>query len=165
MSAHNAEIIEKIKSLIYRTCLHLDDLNWHGWLDACDDGFEYAIRVYSPEISSDMTYLSGSREHMRSMVDMLPKHNSDHSPLTRHCTVYDVQVAEDGASATATTSLAVYQTLLDGINSHVDAGSSNLFLIGRYHDRFSIDDGEVKFSEREVRLQNRRLDKGTHYPI
>lgn len=165
MSANNAEIVEKIKSLIYRTCLHQDDLNWGAWLDTCDDGFEYAIRVYSPEVSADMTYLSGNREHMRSLVDMLPKHNSDHSPLKRHCTVYDVQVAEDGASATATTSLTVYQTLLDGINSHVDAGSSRLFLVGRYNDRFSIQEDEVKFAEREVRLLNRRLDKGSHYPI
>ncbi len=164
-TSNNVVIIEQIKSLIYKTCLNQDDLNWGDWLDSCDDGFEYAIRSYSPEISADMTYLSGSREHMRSLVDMLPKHNSDHSPLKRHCTVYDVQVAEDGRSATATTSLAVYQTLLDGINSHVDAGSSHLFLVGRYNDRFSISDGQVKFAEREVRLLNRRLDKGSHYPI
>ena len=165
MSENNAEIVEKIKSLIYRTCLNQDDLKWGEWLDACDEEFEYAIRVYSPEVSADITYLSGNRAHMRSLVEMLPKHNSDHSPLKRHCTVYDVQVAEDGTSATATTSLAVYQTLLDGINSHVDAGSSRLFLVGRYHDCFSIREGGVKFAEREVRLLNRRLDKGSHYPI
>ena len=165
MSVNNAALAEQVKSLIYKTCLNQDDLHWEAWLDSCAAEFTYAIRAHSPEISADMTYLSGDREHLRSLVGMLPKHNSDHSPLTRHCTVYEVQVAADGSAAAATTALAVYQTLLDGINSHVDAGSSRLFLVGRYYDRFAVSDRGVKFTAREVRLLNRRLDKGSHYPI
>lgn len=165
MTANGAETVERIKGMIYDTCLYQDDLEWTSWLDLCDDSYKYAIRAFSPEIQRDMEYLGASREHLKSLTDMLPKHNTDHSPLKRHGTVYRVEVDEDGKSASAVTSLVVYQTQLDGINSHVDAGESHIFLTGRYNDRFKIDGDEIKFVEREVRLDTRRLDKGSHWPI
>ena len=59
----------------------------------------------------------------------------------------------------------VYQSLLDGVNSHIDAGESRLFLVGRYIDTLKLEDDQVRFIKREVRLDNRRLDKGSHWPI
>jgi methanesulfonate monooxygenase small subunit len=59
----------------------------------------------------------------------------------------------------------VYQNLLDGVNSHIDAGESRLFLVGRYIDTLKFDDDQIRFIKREVRLDNRRLDKGSHWPI
>ena len=165
MTTDQSSAVEKVKNTIYEACLALNDQQWTDWIDLCDDSFQYAIKAYSPEISADMTYLGGDREHMKSLVTMLPKHNSDNSPLNRHCVVYRVNVAEDGKSASAVSSVAIYQTMLDGINSHVDAGESNLFVIGTYHDDFSIDGDAVKFTKRDVRLDTRRLDKGTHWPL
>ena len=165
MAVNGSALDEKIKSTIYRACIALDDEQWGDWIDLCDDDFHYAIRAYSPEIGNDMMYLGGDRAHMESLVNMLPKHNSDNSPLKRHCVVYQVDVAEDGKSASARSSVAIYQTLLDGINSHVDAGESRLFIIGNYHDEFRIDGEDVKFSKRDVKLDTRRLDKGTHWPL
>ena len=99
------------------------------------------------------------------MTEMLPMHNTDHSPLARHTVVCTVDVDEDERTATAVSSFAVYQTQLDGINSHVDAGESRLFLVGKYRDRFRISNGTVRFVERIVQLDTRRLDKGSHWPI
>ena len=165
MAANGIDTTERVKGTIYKACIHLDDMNWEGWLNLCDDDFNYMIRAFSPEIQADMTYLGGTKAHMKSLTEMLPKHNTDNSPLKRHCTVYDVEVAEDGKSASAITSFAVYQTMLDGINSHIDAGESRLFLVGRYNDKFAIEGDDIKFVEREVRLDTRRLDKGSHWPI
>ncbi|NIM28825.1 MAG: hypothetical protein GTO67_09955 [Gammaproteobacteria bacterium] len=165
MSANGADGVNAVKDVIYKATIHLDDAKWEDWLALCDDDFQYEIKAYSPEIHYDMTYLSGDRAHMHSMVEMLPKHNSDHSPLTRHTVVYSVDVDEEAGTATAVSSFTVHQTLLDGINSHVDAGESRLFLVGKYYDKFRIKDGNVKFTERIVRLDTRRLDKGTHWPI
>jgi len=165
MSVNYAETKEAVKSLIYQACLYQDDLNWDAWLKLCDADFQYRICAYSPEIQADMIYLSGGLEDMRSLTGMLPKHNSDHSPLRRHCVAYQVTVAEDGRSAESVSSVTVFQTQLDGINSHVDAGESRLFLVGRYHDKFSINGGDIKFTERTARLDTRRLDKGSHWPI
>ena len=165
MATDQTLTVEKVKNTIYAACIALDDQQWLDWIDLCDADFQYAIKAFSPEISADMTYLAGDRAHMDALVKMLPKHNSDHSPLSRHCVVYQVKVAEDGKSATARSSVAVYQTMLEGINSHVDAGESKVFMVGSYHDEFSIDGDDVKFTKRDVRLDTRRLDKGTHWPI
>jgi len=165
MAEKDANTIEQIKDVIYQSCLYQDDLDWSSWLGLCSDDYHYAIRAFSPEIRADMEYMGGGLEYMKSLTEMLPKHNTDNSPLKRHCTVYKVEIADDGKSASATSSFVVYQTMLDGINSHVDAGESRLFLVGRYNDKFQISDGGVKFSDREVRLDTRRLDKGSHWPI
>jgi methanesulfonate monooxygenase small subunit len=112
-----------------------------------------------------MTYFSGNLQELKSMSDMLPKHNTDHSPLKRHATVYTVDVEKDGKSATAVTSLVVYQNMLDGINSHIDSGENHLFLIGRYIDKFKVTGDRAKLIERQVRIDTRRLDKGSHWII
>jgi methanesulfonate monooxygenase small subunit len=154
-----------VRDAIYRATLLLDDQKWDQWLDLCADDFKYEIKSWSPEINYDVTYLAATRQSLASMVKLLPKHNTDHSPLTRHTTVYSVDVAEDGKTAKAISSFVVYQNMLDGINSHIDSGESKLFLIGKYRDTMNIENGTARFASREVRLENRRLDKGSHWPI
>ena len=156
---------DAVRDSIYRSCMYKDEMKWEDWLDLCDEDFQYSITAYSPEISNDMIYLSGDRAEMSGMMKMLPKHNTDHSPLKRHCSVYAVDFEDDGKTATAVSSVVVYQTQLDGINSHVDAGASKVFLVGRYFDKFRVEEGKAKFVEREVKLDTRSLSKGTHYPI
>lgn len=165
MGSNGADAANTVRDTIYRATLALDDQKWDDWLDLCEDDFHYAIKAFSPEINKDMIYLQGSRKDMSTMMRMLPKHNTDHSPLKRHTSVYTVDVAPDAKSATAISSFVVYQNMLDGINSHIDAGESRLFLVGRYYDTFRLDGGKARFVKREVRLDNRRLDKGSHWPI
>lgn len=165
MSMNGADTGNAVRDTIYRSCLLLDDQKWSEWLELCDESFHYAIRAYSPEIQYDMTYFDGDRKELEAMMGMLEKHNSDHSPLRRHATVYAVDVDEEAKTATAVTSLIVYQNMYDGINSHIDAGENRLFLIGKYIDRFKIGGHGARFVEREVRLDTRRLDKGTHWVI
>ncbi len=154
-----------VRDTIYRATISLDQQKWDEWLSQCDDSFQYAIRAWSPEINKDLTYLSLDRNGLANMIKLLPKHNTDHSPLTRHTTVYSVEVDEAATSAKAVSSVVVYQTLLDGINSHVDAGESRVFLVGKYIDSFRLNGQEAKFVSRELRIENRRLDKGSHWPI
>ncbi|NKC12433.1 MAG: hypothetical protein GKR94_09580 [Gammaproteobacteria bacterium] len=165
MSSNGVNLADAVRDTIYLAALLQDDEKWDEWLALCDEDFEYAIKAFSPEIQYDMTYLSGSRRDLASMTELLPKHNTDHSPLTRHTVVYRVDVDESAGTATAVSSFTVHQTLLDGINSHVDAGESRLFLVGKYYDKFKINGEGVKFSERIVQLNTRRLDKGSHWPI
>jgi methanesulfonate monooxygenase subunit beta len=154
-----------VRDTIYRATLMLDDQKWEQWLELCDESFHYAIKAFSPEINYDMTYLQASRTDLETMIRLLPKHNTDHSPLKRHTTVYTVDISEDGRTATSISSFVVYQNMLDGTNSHIDAGESRLFLVGRYIDTLKLEDGGARFLSREVRLDNRRLDKGSHWPI
>jgi methanesulfonate monooxygenase subunit beta len=159
------DVYALVRDTVYRSTLLLDLQDWNGWLAHCDDQFQYAIRSWSPEINKDVTYLAHDLRGLTSMVKLLPKHNTDHSPLTRHTSLYTVDFDEARRSAKAISSVIVYQNLLDGINSHVDAGESRLFLVGKYIDTFRIDNNKASFLSREVRIENRRLDKGSHWPI
>jgi methanesulfonate monooxygenase subunit beta len=154
-----------VRDTIYRSTILLDRQDWNEWLAHCDNEFQYAIRAWSPEINKDVTYLALDRQGLASMIKLLPKHNTDHSPLTRHTSVYTVDVDDLAHSAKAVSSVIVYQNMLDGINSHIDAGESRLFLVGKYIDTFKIENNKAKFVSREVRIENRRLDKGSHWPI
>jgi len=154
-----------VRDTIYRSTILLDQQDWNGWLAHCGDQFQYAIRSWSPEINKDVTYLALDRSGLANMVKLLPKHNTDHSPLTRHTSVYTIDVNSEAHSAKAISSVVVYQNLLDGINSHIDAGESRLFLVGKYIDTFTIENNKATFLSREVRIENRRLDKGSHWPI
>jgi len=165
MSANGAVITETVKDTIYRACLLLDGEKWDDFLSLCDKNFIYTIKAYSPEISRDMIYLSGNRAELVTMCEMLPKHNTDHSSLKRHATVYTVDIEQNGADATSVTSLVVYQNMFDGINSHIDAGENRLFLIGKYIDKFKVDQKSASFVEREVRLDTRSLSKGSHFIV
>ena len=165
MTGNGANAVETVRDTIYRSCLLLDDQKWDEWLDQCDDDFQYAIKAYSPEISYDMTYYTGSRDGLATQTGMLPKHNSEHSPFSRHATVYSVEVAEDGKTATAVSSLVIYKNMLDGVNAHLDSGENHLFVVGKYLDTLKIENGGAKFVAREVRLDTRRPDLGSHWPL
>jgi methanesulfonate monooxygenase small subunit len=154
-----------VREAIYRSSILLDQQDFNGWLAHCEDSFQYAIRSWSPEINKDLTYLALDKSALASMIKLLPKHNTDHSPLTRHTSVYTVEVDEETRLAKAVSSVIVFQNLLDGINSHVDAGESRLFLVGKYNDVLKLGNEKATFLNREVRLENRRLDKGSHWPI
>jgi methanesulfonate monooxygenase subunit beta len=159
------EASARVRDTIYQATILLDNQRWDDWLALCDERFEYAIKSWSPEINYDVTYLQLDHKGLANLIRLLPKHNTDHSVLTRHTSVYTVDVADDARSAKAISSVVVYQNMLDGINSHIDAGESRLFLIGKYLDTFTIENGKPSFLTREVRLENRRLDKGSHWPI
>ncbi|MEP3265056.1 MAG: nuclear transport factor 2 family protein [Hyphomicrobiales bacterium] len=165
MPNNNYDISNSVRDTIYRATIALDGQEWHDWLALCSEDYYYIITSFSPEINKDMIYMEGDLKEMTSIIDLLPKHNTDHSPLRRHTSVYTVDVAEDGKSASAVSSFVVYQNMLDGNNSHIDSGESRLFLVGKYIDDFVIENDQVKFLKREVKLDNRRLDKGSHWPI
>ena len=165
MSKNGVDVADHVRNAIYRATIFLDDQRWDDWLGLCDEDFHYSIKSFSPEINKDMTYLQGSRGDMANLIRLLPKHNTDHSLLRRHTSVYTIDLSADGKQATAISAFVVYQNMLDGVNSHLDAGESHLFLVGKYYDTFAIKDGAPKFIKREVRIDERRLDKGSHWPI
>lgn len=152
------DVDREVRELIYRSCLYLDEGNFEAWLNLCAPRFRYTITAYSPEIRKEMTWLDHDREGMEGLFKMLPKHNSDHSPLTRHASVYLVEYGDDATQASVVTSLAVYKTQLDG-------GSTNLFAIGKYFDTVSLEGETPLLAARNVRLDTRELGIGSHMPL
>ena len=147
---------QAIEELIYRSCLALDAKDYKAFLELCDKDFRYSISAHSPEIRRDMVWLDHDRKGMETLFTNLPRHNSDHSPLTRHATVYTVDV--DGSAAEVVSALQVFRTQLDG-------GATELFAVGRFHDTVKLDGASPKLARRRVRLETRQLNYGYHIPF
>ena len=147
-----------IEELVYRSCLLLDDKKFLEYLALCDERFRYSITAHSPEIRKDMTWLDHDMAGMHTLLTQLPRHNSDHSPLTRHATVYTVEANAAATEATVVSALQVFKTDLDG-------GISLLFAVGRYTDTVALNDGAPKLLKRVVKLDTRMLGIGYHIPF
>jgi methanesulfonate monooxygenase small subunit len=147
-----------VEVAVYQTALLLDGREFQGYIDLCEPDFRYSIGAYSPEIRKDMVWLDHDKPGLRALFETLPRHNSDHSTLTRHVTVYRVDVADDGASASAISALQVFRTALDG-------GTTELYAVGKIHDSLRITEGRARLSKRHIQLDTRMLGIGTHIPF
>ena len=145
---------QAIEELVYRSCLALDAKDFKAFLELCEEGFRYTISTYSPEIRREMVWLDHDRKGMETLFTNLPRHNSDHSPITRHATVYTVDA--NGTAADVVSAIQVFRTQLDG-------GATELFAVGRFHDTVSLQD--LKLARRTVRLETRLLGYGYHIPF
>ncbi|MGH8222747.1 MAG: aromatic-ring-hydroxylating dioxygenase subunit beta [Woeseiaceae bacterium] len=155
-----------VDELVYESCLALNAEDWAAFLGWCEpEGFRYRIVNFSPEIRREQCWMDRDWKGLKSLLELLPKHNSDHSPLTRHATVYRVRVDAAADEAAATTMVAIYRTQLDGVNSHFESGQTSLFAVGRYEDRIRIRGGEPRLLARTVRLDTRQVDIGSHFPL
>src|SRR2546422_4201281 len=142
---------QAIEELVYRSCLALDARDFKGFLDLCDPEFRYTITTHSPEIRRDMVWLDHDRKGMETLFTNLPRHNSDHSPITRHATVYTVDA--NGGEAHLVSALQVFRTQLDG-------GATELFAVPRPHDTIRLP--AVKLARPAVELGKGVLGYGSH---
>lgn len=148
-----------ISELIYRSCMALDANQYAGFLEFCDPEFQYSITTYSPEIRKEMTWLGHDKDGMKLLFNNLPKHNSDKSPISRHVTVYTVDVDASGKQAKVISGLQVFRTALDG-------GATELFAVGKMHDTVRLDgDKATALLSRNVKLDTRMLGIGYHIPF
>src|SRR5437667_12298117 len=98
-----------------------------------------------------MVWLDHDKKSMETLFTTLPKHNSDHSPLTRHATVYTVDLA--GSQANVVSALQVFRTQLDG-------GATELFAVGRFHDTVRPSAAQPKLVPRGVKPDTAPLGYG-----
>jgi methanesulfonate monooxygenase small subunit len=147
-----------IEEVVYRSCLALDEKNFKAYLDLCDSAFHYTITAHSPEIRKDMVWLDHDKAGMQLLFTNLPRHNSEHSPLTRHATVYTVDVDAAARQAAVVSALQVFKTSLDG-------GATELFAVGRYVDVIKLDNAAPLLLKRVVKLDTRQFGFGYHIPF
>ncbi|GIX28938.1 aromatic-ring-hydroxylating dioxygenase subunit beta [Pelomicrobium sp. G1] len=147
-----------VEELVYRSCMLLDEKDFKGYLDLCDPEFRYTITAYSPEIKREMTWLEHDKAGIQTLFNNLPRHNSDHSPLTRHVTVYTVTVDDAKKEAQVVSGLQVFKTTLDG-------GITELFGVGKLYDTVRLNGDSARLLRRNVRLDTRMLGIGYHIPF
>jgi methanesulfonate monooxygenase small subunit len=160
------EILQPIQQLVYRSCLFMNDESWKDYLALCDpQSFRYRITNYSPEIRKEQVWADRDFKSMKASFDLLPRHNSDRSKLTRQVSIYTVDYDERAREANVVSALTVYRTQLDGLNSYIDSGQTHLYAVGLYKDRIKVSEEAAKLVERVVRLDTRQLDVGSHKPF
>lgn len=159
------EILQPIHALIYRSALFMNEETWKEYLALCDPAYHYRVVNYSPEIRREQTWADRDFKAMKAAFDLMPRHNTDRSKLTRHVHVYTVDYDAQKQEAAVVSALTVYRTQVDGMNSFIDSGQTSLYAIGLYKDRVRITDGVPKLLERVVQLDTRQLDVGTHKPF
>jgi methanesulfonate monooxygenase small subunit len=64
----------------------------------------------------------------------------------------------DGSEARVVSALQVFRTALDG-------GATELFAVGRFHDRVRLNGAGAKLAQRTVKLDTRLLGYGYHIPF
>ena len=107
-----------------------------------------------------MTWLDHERAGMIALIELLPKHHVDGADLLRHVSIGRIRL--DGARASVTSSLAIFRTIRDVGDAHVDGGTSQLFLVGRYQDELRFEHDRWLLRERLVEVQTRQLGTGSH---
>jgi len=146
------------EELVYRAALKLDARDYAGFLALCAPELRYSITTHSPEIRREMTWLDHDRAGLVNLFETLPRHKSEGAPLSRHATVYTVDVDPAGDAADIVTALQVFKT-------HLDGGATVLFAVGKIYDRARLVDGVARLVRRNVRLETRDLGIGTHLPL
>jgi methanesulfonate monooxygenase small subunit len=149
---------ERVAETIYRASLCLDARDFDGFLALCAPDLRYTIETFSPEIRRPMIWLDHDRAGLAALFRNLPRHHSDHAPLTRHVSVYTVAIDDAGRTASAVSALQVFRTELDG-------GASALFAVGKILDVVRIDGGQAWLARRTIKLDTRLLGIGTHIPL
>lgn len=142
-----------VRELIARTCLTMDAYDFNGYLDLCHEDFQYTITTYSPELRKDITWLDHDKEGMKTLMDVLPLHASDHFlrlTMSRHLSVYTIDYSANDTRATVVSGLQVFNTAKDG-------GVTELLCVAKYFDIVALEGGKASLLSREVRLDTRML--------
>jgi hypothetical protein len=160
------EILQPVQAVVYKSCLFMNDESWADYLALCDpQSFRYRVVNYSPEIRKEQCWADRDFRAMKANFDLMPRHNSDRSKLTRQVNIYTVDYDAKAREANVVSALTVYRTQLDGTNSYIESGQTSLYAVGLYKDRIRLADAGARLVERVVQLDTRQLDVGSHKPF
>ena len=146
---------DQVRALVYQSCLCLDDGDWDGYLDLCAPDFNYQVVNYSPELKKDMVWMEQDRPGMAALLGNLANHITRPGRFLRHVSVALIEA--DGGTARVTSTFVIAYTELDGVTS--------LFAVGRYNDVVDTAGDRPLLHARQVRLDTRDLEGGSHFPI
>lgn len=159
--SRDLELRLALDAVIQSSALFLDERRFGNFLDLTAQDFRYRIQAYSHDIRRPMTWLSHDRAGLIALFELLPKHHVNGADWLRQVSLQTVTRHSD-TEASTTSSLAIFETVVDVGDAHVEGGSSRLFAVGRYHDRFRLEDTGWQLTERVVFFHTRQLGTGSH---
>ena len=146
---------EEIVNFIQKSCLLLDEENFEGFLNICNENFEYKITAFSPEINKEMIWMDEDYAGFKNLLMMVSSHLRRLGKLTRNVSIGQIQ--RESEKIFINSSFIVIHTDLEG--------KSNIFCVGRYKDVIISHKGSIQLESRHVHLETRDLGIGSHVPI
>lgn len=147
---------EAARSLVATACLALDEEDFCSFLACCSDDFHYTIRVHSPELRRDMTWLEHDLAGMQGLLEGVRDHLRRQGRLLRHLGA-SVLVEASAQHTVLDTSVLVLHTDLEGV--------TRVWAAGRYRDAVAAGADGARLLNRRVQLHTRDLGTGSHVPI
>ncbi len=148
---------EAVRPLIGGASLALDDGDFARFLGYCDDPFHYRIRVWSPELKKQMTWLEHDRSGLTELFKSLPEHLQRPGRLHRQVTVATVEPSNTEDFLVVTSPFAVHHTDIEG--------QTQTLAVGRYIDIVNMSEEKIVLAARDVILDTRDFGTGLHVPI
>ena len=148
---------EAVRPLIGGASLALDDGDFARFLGYCDDPFHYRIRVWSPELKKQMTWLEHDRDGLTELFKSLPEHLQRSGRLHRQVTVATVEPSNTEDFLVVTSPFIVHHTDTEG--------QTQTLAVGRYIDIVNMSEEKIVLTARDVMLDTRDLGIGLHVPI
>lgn len=158
----SAEVRAAIAEALQEGILALDERRFGDFFDQASAELRYRVVAHSPDLRKEMTWLEHDRAGLTALVELLPRHHVDGALWQRHAVLQTVAL-EAPDRVRAVSALAVYRTVVDIGDAHVDGGSSHLFAVGRYSDAFRLEGERWRLLDRTVRLATRQLGVGSHH--
>jgi 3-phenylpropionate/cinnamic acid dioxygenase small subunit len=143
---------DEIHRLIRRSCWLLDKESFSEWLDLFESKATYEIVAFSPEIQKAMSWMRGTREELRTLIEALPNHVREDAKRAHFLMEIDTTIAK--ASASSMSRFVVFKT-----NS---SGETSVYAVGHYEDDLSRASGTWKVTRRRVVLDTRMFDVFPH---
>ena len=148
---------ERIRHLIYRSCIYLDAEKFDEYLGLYTEEFEYKVTNYSREIRKTQEWMDVNRSELKGLLANIPLHFRLLGTFMRHATVYELIRSDGGKSVNTISYVTIYYTTPEG--------ATNLWGIGRYYDLIDISGDEPLITNRNMALETREVGIGTHLPM
>jgi methanesulfonate monooxygenase subunit beta len=162
-ASSHAELRARLDEVVQRSALFLDESRYGEFLDLTAPEFHYRVEAWSPELKRNMTWLEHDRAGLAALIELLPRHHVNGASWLRQVVLGTVSATTGpGKGAESTSSVALFQTATDVGDAHLEAGTSRLFAVGRYRDRFREEGDKWLLIERRVQIQTRELGIGSH---
>ena len=148
---------DNILRLVHRSARLLDDQDHDAFLDLFGDDAQYSITSKAPELPNKMIWMRHSRDELAERLKAMTSHEWEIASIeqTRIVSVDTITVKEN--TALTSSSFSVF---------HTDAeGRSELYVVGRYEDKWVASSSRWILENREVALRTRMLKLLSPLPI
>ena len=146
---------DKLNRLIHLSGRLLDEQDFANYAALFADGGEYRLVTKAPEVAQPMTWILLSRQELGDLLASAPQHVWNTGQRSHLISVEEVNVAGDSAHSWA--SFSVFRT--------DNEGTTKLYAVGRYEDRWQKAADEWRLLKRITRLQTRALSPASAIPI